>query len=129
MNSKELVAILENALKDKNKSCAFYKDFFEQNSDHKVVNEISNSILAREQKHQEIIKTIIGAVDKKNGNNVDINRLSTKEVINMPAGLEGDINIFKDEDILLLDESFNDKYELNHIKVKHSKINFHSEIV
>ncbi|KAG0686489.1 hypothetical protein C6P40_003960 [Pichia californica] len=45
-------------------------------------------------------------------------------------GLKGDVNIFKDEDeedILLLDESFNDKYEINHIKVKHSKINFNSE--
>lgn len=41
-------------------------------------------------------------------------------------GLQGDVNIF-DGDELILDDSFNDRYELNHIKVKHSKINFHSE--
>jgi distribution and morphology protein 32 len=41
-------------------------------------------------------------------------------------GLQGDVNIF-DNGQLILDDSFNDNYQLNHLKVKHSKIRFHSE--
>lgn len=41
-------------------------------------------------------------------------------------GLQGDVNMLDGEE-LILDESFHNNYELNHLKVKHSKINFHSE--
>ena len=41
-------------------------------------------------------------------------------------GLQGDVNMFDGAE-LMLDESFHDNYELNHLKVKHSKISFHSE--
>lgn len=41
-------------------------------------------------------------------------------------GLQGDVNML-DGTELILDNSFHDNYELNHLKVKHSKISFHSE--
>ncbi|TID30225.1 hypothetical protein CANINC_001232 [Pichia inconspicua] len=41
-------------------------------------------------------------------------------------GLNGDVNIV-DNDELRLDESFNDRYILNHLKVKHSHIKFHND--
>lgn len=41
-------------------------------------------------------------------------------------GLNGDVHIV-DNDELRLDESFNDRYILNHLKVKHSHITFHNE--
>lgn len=72
MDHKELILILENALKDKEKSYTFYRDFFEQNSEHKLLKEFSSSILCREQQHQEILKTILAAVGKKNSSQGNI---------------------------------------------------------
>jgi hypothetical protein len=42
-------------------------------------------------------------------------------------GLYGNVNLL-DGDQLLLDESFSDEYLLNHLKVKHSEITFHSDV-
>lgn len=41
-------------------------------------------------------------------------------------GLNGDIMMLDGEE-LLLDNSFSDNYELNHLKVKHSQITFHND--
>lgn len=42
-------------------------------------------------------------------------------------GLEGDVNMLDGKE-LILDDSFHDNYHLNYLKIKHSKVKFHSEV-